>query len=84
MTDITYPTEAEIMSKQTPAGGWTRAQLAEWGVGWPPPRGWKARLIEREKIMRHADEVGQRHAERLKAKMDAGRRVGAKEGARHE
>lgn len=24
----------------------TAAQLAEWGVSWPPIRGWKARLIE--------------------------------------
>jgi hypothetical protein len=25
-------------------GGWTREQLAGWGVPWPPPRGWKKRL----------------------------------------
>lgn len=24
----------------------TAAQLAEWGISWPPARGWKARLIE--------------------------------------
>lgn len=24
----------------------TAAQLAEWGVSWPPIRGWKAQLIE--------------------------------------
>ena len=24
----------------------TAAQLAEWGISWPPIRGWKARLIE--------------------------------------
>ena len=23
----------------------TRAQLAEWGVPWPPPKGWRKRLI---------------------------------------
>jgi len=38
-------TEEEIMAKATPAGGWTRKQLAEWGVPWPPPKGWKKALI---------------------------------------
>lgn len=37
--------EAEIMAARTPAGGWTRAQLAQWGVPWPPPTGWKQSLI---------------------------------------
>jgi len=23
----------------------TKAQLAEWGIAWPPPRGWKRRLL---------------------------------------
>lgn len=27
-------------------GGWTRATLAEWGVPWPPPRGWKKVLLK--------------------------------------
>jgi hypothetical protein len=39
------PTEQEIEAARTPAGGWTRAQLAEWGVPWPPRKGWKAALI---------------------------------------
>jgi hypothetical protein len=29
---------------RTPAGGWTKKQLAEWGVRWPPMRGWRRRL----------------------------------------
>lgn len=24
----------------------TRVQLAEWGITWPPPKGWKKRLIK--------------------------------------
>lgn len=24
--------------------GFTRAQLAEWGIPWPPPKGWKKQL----------------------------------------
>jgi len=38
---------SDIEAKQTSRGGWTRAQLAEWGVPWPPPRGWRKKL-ERE------------------------------------
>jgi hypothetical protein len=34
----------QIEKARTERGGWTRAQLAEWGVPWPPPKGWKKRL----------------------------------------
>lgn len=29
---------------RTERGGWTRKQLAEWGVNWPPLNGWRKRL----------------------------------------
>lgn len=35
---------AYIDSKRTVAGGFTRADLAEIGVAWPPPRGWRKAL----------------------------------------
>ncbi|RXR21563.1 hypothetical protein EQW78_17790 [Oerskovia turbata] len=38
-------TAAEIDAARTPAGGWTRATLAGWGVPWPPPKGWREALI---------------------------------------
>ncbi len=38
-------TEAEINAARTPRGGWTRAQLAKWGVSWPPPKGWRRELL---------------------------------------
>ena len=38
-------TEDEIMARRTTNGGWTRETLAEWGVPWPPPKGWKRALI---------------------------------------
>lgn len=38
--------ELEIEQAKTQAGGWTRAQLATWGVPWPPPKGWKKNLIQ--------------------------------------
>ncbi len=37
-------TREMIESARTPAGGWTRQQLAAWGVKWPPCKGWKKRL----------------------------------------
>lgn len=38
-------TEEEILAKMSPGGGWTREQLAEWGVSWPPPKGWKKKIV---------------------------------------
>ena len=35
-----------IESLKSPAGGWTRASLAQLGVPWPPPKGWRRALIE--------------------------------------
>lgn len=40
-------TEADIQAKATPSGGWSRETLTEWGISWPPPKGWKERLLER-------------------------------------
>jgi hypothetical protein len=42
-------TEDEIMAAQTARGGWTSEQLAEWGVPWPPPKGWKWALTQPRK-----------------------------------
>ena len=41
-------TEEEIEAARTPRGGWTREQLAEWGVPWPPPAGWRHALLRGE------------------------------------
>lgn len=41
----TLPTAEEIEAARTPNGGWTRDQLARWGVPWPPPLGWENRLL---------------------------------------
>jgi hypothetical protein len=47
------PTEVEIYEKRTPAGGWTAKTLAEWGIPFPPPKGWKTRLIKKRKQLDH-------------------------------
>lgn len=37
----------EVEACITAREGYTRAQLAEWGVPWPPPKGWKKQLTDR-------------------------------------
>jgi hypothetical protein len=41
------PSPQEVIEARTPAGAWTAAQLAEWGVSWPPLRGWREELRRR-------------------------------------
>lgn len=38
-------TMEDIEAGRSPAGGWTKATLASWGVPWPPPKGWQRRLL---------------------------------------
>ncbi len=38
-------TDAQIEAARTERGGWTRQQLAEWGVPWPLPKGWRSALV---------------------------------------
>ena len=45
-------TEEEIEAGKSPRGGFTRAQLARWGVGWPPPAGWRRALVAGKPIPR--------------------------------
>ncbi|SER00017.1 hypothetical protein SAMN05216481_12536 [Streptomyces radiopugnans] len=46
MGRVMIPSPDEVEAARTPAGGWTRDQLAAWGVPWPPPAGWKQRLAD--------------------------------------
>jgi len=41
-------TPEEVEAGRSPAGGFTRAQLAAWGVPWPPPAGWLSALLRGE------------------------------------
>ena len=34
----------EVLAARTPRGGWTKKQLEEWGIHWPPKTGWIKRL----------------------------------------
>lgn len=56
----TNPTNEEIEAEMTPAGGFTRETLARWGVPWPPPKGWKRKLLSEAPCDKgaHGDAVG--------------------------
>ena len=47
-TEIKKPALEEIMQAQTPNGGWTKITLAKWGVPFPPPKGWKKKLLSEQ------------------------------------
>jgi len=38
------PSPNEIEAQRTARGGFTKATLAQWGIEWPPPKGWMERL----------------------------------------
>ncbi|MBA7712424.1 hypothetical protein ES703_121398 [subsurface metagenome] len=44
---IVGPSPEEMEAAKTPQGGWTKEQLADWGVPWPPPKGWRRELEEK-------------------------------------
>lgn len=41
-----HVTDEAVEQAKTANGGFTRAQLAEWGVPWPPPKGWRKKITE--------------------------------------
>jgi len=43
----------KIESLKTQRGGWTKESLASLGVPWPPPKGWKERLIMQSGQCKH-------------------------------
>jgi len=49
------PSPDEVAAARTPNGGWSKKQLAEWGVPWPPPTGWRKHL---EAKWRGREDVG--------------------------
>ena len=42
---MTSISEEEILAARSPKGSWTKKTLAQWGVPWPPPSGWKATIL---------------------------------------
>lgn len=48
MGDESVLVAAELLAAgQSERGGWSKAQLTLLGVDWPPPSGWKSKVIGR-------------------------------------
>lgn len=45
-------TEGIIQRGQSERGGWTKQQLAILGIRWPPPKGWKKKVVGKLKLKR--------------------------------
>jgi hypothetical protein len=41
-------TTSDVENAKTVNGGWTKKQLTDWGVSWPPAKGWKKALLGSE------------------------------------
>ena len=52
--NFVVPSPAEVAAAARYSTGWTAMQLAEWGVRWPPPMGWRERLRIRWEQMERA------------------------------
>ena len=48
------PSPENITAAKSPKGGWTKAQLAAWGISWPPPKGWRERLNHEYRLFQQA------------------------------
>ncbi|TAK94385.1 hypothetical protein EPO05_06425 [Patescibacteria group bacterium] len=46
-------TKQDIEDKKTIRGGWTKKQLSQWGIPWPPPKGWKQKLTSSGNSLPH-------------------------------
>ncbi len=45
---VPAPSPEEVMAASTsPSGAWTAKQLRAWGIGWPPPKGWRQQLARK-------------------------------------
>lgn len=53
-------TRETIEAARSENGGWSRDQLAAWGVPWPPPKGWKQKLIERVRVPESSNQSDER------------------------
>lgn len=58
-----------IKAAMTSNNAWTKKTLAEWGVPWPPPQGWRNALINGTEIPKWCG-ISKHEKEKLKAKQD--------------
>jgi len=48
-------TERDIEAAKSPQGGWTKKTFANWGISWPPQKGWKEKLLKHGRPRNAAD-----------------------------
>jgi len=48
---------AQIEALKSPEGGYTKEVLMSLGVPWPPPKGWKRKLIKQAKAMKRERKI---------------------------
>ena len=77
-------TRGLLLAGRSANGGWSRAQYALLGVGWPPPKGWMDGLLGRAVARGVMDEFVRLRDEHLRHKCIMGgegvSESGAKEG----
>lgn len=44
---FTVPSPEEVIAAATANAGWSARQLAEWGIKWPPKKGWRDELRQK-------------------------------------
>ena len=45
--NFTVPSPDDVTAAMSGHEAWTAKQLAEWGVEWPPPAGWRRQLRQK-------------------------------------
>jgi hypothetical protein len=65
----------EVEAGRSARGGFTRAQLQEWGVSWPPRKGWLKRLTGRRSGL-SPEEIQARSQAKRSAPRTTPRRIG--------
>ena len=69
---MTLLTNALISEVATERGAWTRAQLGFLGVPWPPPKGWRKRLVAEGRVLTDEDVANLRGLRTVAAKKGNG------------
>jgi hypothetical protein len=76
---MTPITEDEINAARSPKGGFKAATFRQWGISWPPPKGWKETILAHGIPYQHelnehaADAEVEITEDRLQRMMDASR-----------
>jgi 5-methylcytosine-specific restriction endonuclease McrA len=65
---VSQITAAEIDAAMSAKGGFSKETFAQWGVPWPPPKGWKGTIIEHGTPYNHSLNLERAPAQKLARK----------------